>query len=150
MAMTRTDRFMAKVQPQADGCWLWTGSMHPWGYGQFRMEERPVMAHRASYRLFVGPIPVGLYIDHLCFNKRCVNPSHLEPVSNAENIARGYHRHWPEHCPRGHAWTEANTYRKAGTFRRECRRCHADRQSAYKAQRQMAVTEPLPGGYEDA
>lgn len=67
------------------GCWEWQGPMHPKGYGTFAHE----LAHRRSYEMFVGDIPDGLHIDHLCRNKRCVNPAHLEPVTHAENNRRG-------------------------------------------------------------
>lgn len=71
----------------ADGCWTWTGSKHPLGYGMAKaLGER--YAHRVSYRLHRGPIPEGLTIDHLCRNRSCVNPAHLEVVSLAENIRR--------------------------------------------------------------
>jgi len=68
------------------GCWLWTGFIHPSGYGSVRDGKKNDLAHRASYRMFKGFIPAGTEINHLCNNKSCVNPIHLEAVSHQENI----------------------------------------------------------------
>lgn len=70
-------------------CWLWLGSPHH-GYGLVRVGLRKQRkAHRVAYELLVGPVPDGLVLDHLCRRKRCINPAHLEPVTQAENIRRG-------------------------------------------------------------
>lgn len=131
--MTPIERFLAKVQvgETPDDCWLWTGHRHR-GYGQFNAgtrtaagNQKPVGAHRWSYEHYCGPIPTGLVIDHLCEVRECVNPAHLEVVTNAENIARKFRRLRPTHCLRGHAWTPENTY-AYGPAGRKCRRCHAD------------------------
>jgi hypothetical protein len=87
------ERFWLKVDRQDQGeCWRWTGAVAG-GYGRFwigpgRARGRPVQAHRFAYELLVGPIPDGLTIDHLCLNKLCVNPAHMEPVTGAENSRR--------------------------------------------------------------
>ena len=86
-------RFVHKVA-FAGECWLWTGATPIPGhqYGQFRDEHsNRVQAHRWSYEFFVGPIPDGLYVDHLCRNEACVNPQHLQPVTLQENCLRGSH-----------------------------------------------------------
>lgn len=81
-------RFWAKVDASGD-CWEWTGALHWFGYGMFRVLGRTVTAYWFAYTTLVGPVPVGLELDHLCRSQRCVNPDHLEPVTHAENIRRG-------------------------------------------------------------
>lgn len=71
------------------GCWVWSGSPSTRGYGKITVAGTIFYAHRFMYELHVGPIPDGLYIDHLCRNKMCVNPDHLEPVTHRENLMRG-------------------------------------------------------------
>jgi len=102
------------------------------GYGRFWLKGRWIGAHRASYLLFVGPIPPAKQLDHLCRNRRCVNPLHLEIVTQQENIARGLtgklnHRNAKKtHCKRGHEFTEENTYPTPGGGRK-CRECELTR-----------------------
>lgn len=74
---------------QEDGCWGWTGSPNGNGYGHARVDGKTYVAHRYVYQSTVGPIPEGLQLDHLCRNRMCVNPSHLEPVTHRENVLRG-------------------------------------------------------------
>lgn len=95
---TTADRFFAKVEfgdvPQGmrTPCLLWTGASHSAGYGQIRVDGRIVPAHRWLYERWIGPIPDGLEIDHLCVNPPCVNPDHLEPVTRSVNIERTWSR----------------------------------------------------------
>ncbi|CAM5608262.1 hypothetical protein GCM10010329_17260 [Streptomyces spiroverticillatus] len=121
-----TDRFLDKIQDAAGGCWQWTGHLKSNGYGQFTLAGRPAYAHRVAYELLRGPIEHGLVIDHLCRNRGCVNPGHLEPVTHRTNILRGVNvaaaRARQTHCARGHHFDNATTYRaKNGT--RHCRVC---------------------------
>lgn len=106
-------------------CWLFTGALGNGGYApQLRIGDRRVLAHRASYEDMVGPIPVGLALDHLCRVRNCVNPYHLDPVTQAVNNRRSTSgEYWAgkTHCPTGHGYTEANTYRHGG--KRQCRAC---------------------------
>ncbi len=86
---TPVERFEAKWTPVTEsGCWLWLASTNHNGYGQFMFNKTMVRAHRFAYELYRGPIPVGLQIDHLCRVRCCVNPWHMEPVTNRENSLR--------------------------------------------------------------
>jgi hypothetical protein len=86
-------RFTAKVLVEDNGCWSWVSAKESGWYGRFSIRTDSglvaVPSHRAAYELFVGPIPEGLHIDHLCRNICCVNPDHLEPVTRQENVRRG-------------------------------------------------------------
>ena len=85
------DRFESYVERDGLlGCWLWTGGTNG-QYGELRVGQKIAKAHRVAFEMYVGPIPAGLEVDHLCRNTRCVNPAHLEPVTKAENVRRG----WP-------------------------------------------------------
>lgn len=87
--ITDYERLAAKISISPGGCWLWTARLNEHGYGNFWLLGKLSLAHRASYELHVGPIPEGLTLDHLCRVRRCVNPEHLEPVTQAENYQRG-------------------------------------------------------------
>lgn len=124
-------RFWGKValpSPET-GCMEWLGFKNTGGYGRFRQSDGIVQAHRTSYELRVGLIPEGLHVDHLCRNRACVRPDHLEAVTNRENVRRGdagpllVQRHLVKTtCPKGHEYTPENTHiNKAG--HRRCRTC---------------------------
>ena len=108
---------------EASGCWLWTRSIYQ-GYGRVRSGGTWKPAHRVSYEAFLGPIPDGLHIDHLCRNPRCVNPNHLEPVTQAENTRR--HFALQVSCANGHAYDGQNTGRTRRGWR-YCRACNRER-----------------------
>jgi hypothetical protein len=84
------EHFWSKVSPEPNsGCWLWTAYIDKGGYGNFRMgRQSSLMAHRVAYEALVGDIPAGLVVDHSCRTRCCVNPEHLEPVTQKENTAR--------------------------------------------------------------
>jgi hypothetical protein len=117
------ERFAEKFEVDpVSGCWLWTAKLSPDGYGQIRERGKHKQAHRVAYELHRGEIPAGLQIDHLCRVRHCVNPDHLEPVTQLENARRGHYR-MRTHCPQGHAYDETNTYIRPNG-RRTCRACN--------------------------
>lgn len=136
-------RFWAKVDKDAPGgCWLWTAGQSPDGYGKFSLHSRSTPAHRLAYELLRGPIPDGLYLDHLCRVRRCVNPAHLEPVTHRENILRGdtlpAANARKTHCPAGHPYDTENTIREADG-RRRCRVCVRDTRKRSRARRRARM-----------
>lgn len=108
-------------------CWEWQGPDNGVGYGKIKVDGDFLYAHRYGYELFVGEIPDGLVIDHLCRNPSCVNPWHLEPVTQRINSQRGS-RATRTHCVNGHPYNEANTYIYPKTGHRQCRACNRERE----------------------
>jgi hypothetical protein len=87
MSIRNLERFWSKVE-KFDGCWAWTAALTPAGYGKFAYQGKTALAHRLAYEDAKGPIPTGLFIDHACHNRKCVNPGHLRlatPKQNMEN-----------------------------------------------------------------
>lgn len=116
-------------EPTESGCHEWRGALSKYGYGP----------HRAAYIRAKGSIPEGLQLDHLCRNRRCVNPEHLEPVTKAENLRRA--RAAKTMCKRGHPWTPENIHApRRGN--RECLTCLKDRERRKYDPRRLHATWP--------
>ena len=138
-APTAEQRFWEKVV-KTPTCWIWIKSTDDCGYGMFS-DLQTHRAHRWSYENLIGPIPAGLVLDHLCRNTRCVNPAHLEPVTNDENLERGWGRRvkngWVNHCIHGHEFTLENTYIN-GQGRKVCRTCSAVSREKYTQRKALS------------
>jgi hypothetical protein len=125
-------RIEDKIQRDPEtGCWNWTGSINQ-GYGRIRTQGKTVNAYRLIYEMQKGTVPEGLELDHLCRNRACVNPDHLEPVTHAENMRRAGRRVLTGACHRGHEMTPENTYVSPKGRRNcnECRRINERRRAA--------------------
>lgn len=130
------ERFHSFVYGEGE-CWRWDGCHTRGGYGHFKYKGKMKLAHRMSYEHYVELIPVGLQLDHLCRVRDCVNPEHLEIVTNQENCRRGdTGRHMAErtHCPKGHPLDGENLYIAPNGCRncKECRRENVRRHRAIK------------------
>lgn len=131
-----------------EDCWLFVGSKDQYGYGTVHVKEnglwRRKRAHRVSYESFVGEIPEGLVLDHLCRVTSCINPDHLEPVTSVENTMRGEgpmaKNARKTHCPQGHEYNEENLS-KCVTPGRRCKPCNNIRRKRdYRLQKLAMAT----------
>lgn len=126
-------RFWQKVSQTGNicECWIWTASLND-GYGRPQINGKHVYAHKYSYEHVFGPVPEGLQLDHLCRDRACVNPYHLEPVTTQENTKRGDQRKFAgcrqkakTHCPSGHEYAGENLLVCGG--KRYCRACNREK-----------------------
>lgn len=118
---------MARMQVEnPSGCWDWPGYIHSYGYGMKYVDGKVQPSHRLAYIVAKGPIPTGLDIDHLCLNKKCFNPAHLEAVTRSENSRRRHVSEAKTHCPRGHEYAGENLriIRKGRNDNRTARFCN--------------------------
>lgn len=118
------ERFWDKVSVEPNtGCWLWTAYCNPTGYGRYSIQGRLFLSHRVAFFSMLSLRPeASLVLDHKCRQRSCVNPAHLEQVTQKENMNRGLHA-TKTHCKRGHLFDEANTYRSPSRIGRRCRAC---------------------------
>jgi hypothetical protein len=139
--VTRTTlaNILDRCSVDENGCWLWQGFLNVHGYGRTKWEDRNWLVHRLVYELMEAPVPDGLFIDHLCRVRHCVNPGHMEVVTNRENVLRGETipaAHLAKtHCHRGHEFNQENTYLFGPEMKwRQCKPCqkiNAEQQAAH-------------------
>ncbi|WP_443217247.1 HNH endonuclease signature motif containing protein [Sphingobium sp. YC-XJ3] len=136
-------RLMERISVEGE-CWFWTGTINPKGYGSLSVRGRCNLAHRLSYEAFCGPIGDGLQIDHLCRNRACINPDHLEAVTASENCKRAAPFHPGSrprtHCLRGHEFAGDNLFVGRGG-KRYCRACCRIREASRRHYRPTKQAE---------
>lgn len=133
------DRLIARIAVDDNGCWNYP-TLNDGGYGVIGRGHRSagtLRTHRVMYELLIGPIPAGLVLDHLCRNRACCNPDHLEPVTQAENNARGIRKSAQTHCAKGHALSGDNLRETAR--QRICRTCERIRSREYQQRKRAAM-----------
>lgn len=139
-----------RLIPAHGCCIVWIGGKNEKGYGRANWGGVSRVVHRIVYEHFRGPIPEGLELDHLCKNRACCNPDHLEPVTHQENCRRGdagkllreKHRAIT-HCPRGHPYSQENTYIKPSGVGRVCRLCRCESMRRLKARRRKVKDDAI-------
>lgn len=140
---TAEERFWARVDKgDGTGCWLWTGPVWKIGYGSIMVNGKATRPHRYSYELHVAQIPPGFHVDHLCRNRACVRPDHLEPVTLAENVLRGAgctaRNALKTVCPEGHPYDRVDQWNGA----RYCSVCkNRNHLARYHARRALLRAE---------
>lgn len=143
------ERFAQKYSVDAKtGCWIWRGAGSGTGYGSLGVNGVQVAAHRFAYELLCGPVPPRLVLDHLCRNRGCVNPAHVEPVTQGENVRRGLtgqNNSAKTRCPYEHEYTAENTYILPRSGSRVCRTCQKRRRREYVERRRSQTAGPSGG-----
>ena len=128
------------IGPLADPCWEWTGSRDVDGYGRLCANGQNRKASRVVYEILHGPITESLELDHICRNRSCVNPLHLELVPHQVNVARGnagQYLRQRTHCPEGHPYDAVNTY-VYGKGKRGCLKCRRERSREWRRRQHFA------------
>lgn len=132
------ETFLAKIdRTNPNECWVWPGARNTGGYGVVKYRGRSRVAHKLAYEMLVGPVPDGLVLDHLCRVRECVNPAHLEPVTQQENVLRGpgtwaFRNRSKSHCINGHEFAGENLYTSPEGYR-QCKTCRLRNKYAYRA-----------------
>lgn len=142
----QVERFWRSVDQTPGACWAWRGGIVKGGYGRFVARSAAWKpdghrAHRVAWELLRGPVPAGLQLDHVCRNRLCVNPDHLEIVTNKVNVLRGVSpaaiNARRTHCRNGHAFSVANTRIGRGGGKRICRACSRIRAAIRYARKRL-------------
>lgn len=127
---------MVQTTINSDDCWLFAGRINSYGYGVIYHQGKCTMAHRAVYEAVKGIFPKGLYSDHLCRVRRCVNPDHIEPVDNVTNVMRGNapsaQNARKTHCPKKHPFSGDNLWIDKRGWR-YCKACRVEEQKRFRA-----------------
>jgi len=130
------ENFFDKVDALPNGCWIWEGGIDKVGYGRFKVNGKLLGSHRFSYEINKSKIPEKMVLDHLCKNPSCVNPDHLEAVTQKENILRGNNQISKKilqtHCIYGHELSGENLYINPKYNKRDCKICIKRRAYEYK------------------
>jgi hypothetical protein len=131
-----TERLRNRIEHGPGDCWTWTGAKNPKGYGNIGVENRTRSVHRVAYETWVGPIPDGYDIDHICRNRSCINPAHLRPLTPFDNRERNQFT-GVTHCVNGHPFDAENTHvsTRDGRTVRSCRTCNRERMARWRALR---------------
>lgn len=132
-----------RITIDANGCWIWNGTLNENGYGVTELGKQPHYVHRVMYQLFVEPLNKGREIDHLCRVRRCCNPKHLEAVTSYENSLRGnnplFVTHRERRCRRGHDLTIEENVRRSRDGRSRCRPCALANLREWRKRRRRAL-----------
>lgn len=139
-------RFLSRIKINSNDCWEFKNIHKSTGYGRFSVNNNPTLAHRFSYALFNGDLIKGMMIDHVCRNRKCVNPEHLRQVTpvqnvfeNSENIVIANKN--KTHCKKGHELKEGNIYYIDNGKERRCRICEIERVKARNLRKKMELLQ---------